>query len=51
MKYVMTYWLNKQSRLFSEPERTLVPLEYLEMAVKIAIENHYEIESIVKYEA
>ena len=50
MKYAITYWLPNQSRLFSEPQHTIIKAEALELCVHTAIENGYQIESIIRTE-
>ena len=48
MKYAITYWLPNQSRQFSEPQHTTVRMDMLELCIHTAIQNGYQIESIVR---
>ena len=48
MNYIITYWLPNQSRECSEPQHTTIKGEMLEACVHTAIENGYQIESIIR---
>lgn len=49
-KYIFEYWLKNQSKLFSEPNHVVLYEHELIMALTIALENDYEIKSILPVE-
>lgn len=48
-KYIFEYWLDNQSKL-SEPNHVVLYKHELIMALAIALENDYEIKSILPVE-